>query len=313
MAKKKKNRDERIAIMVDKAAGCLDLTASKKNQIVASQSLSIADANDVESAVADAVDAFCQQHQLNCPACTIMLPASSYQMLLVEAPPVSEQELADALQWKVKDLLNKAMEESIIDGFLLPEDAYRGRQKMAYTVVADRVELQAVANSLNNINVELDRIEVPELVLLGLLTQNAKASEASAQLEPQNEMIVVIGRERGFLAVVANQALYFSRPLDISDNALQNDTHIFSTNGQVDNFILEMQRSRDYFESQIGKGTIARILLAPLNSDASLISKTILERLGISVELVAQSSITDFTLASKGAETLLLASAAQVT
>lgn len=290
--------------MIDKAAGRLDVSACKKNQIIASESIPIADlqaSEDNNQGVGAAVNTFCQQHQLSSPTCTLMLPASSYQMLLVEAPPVSADELAEALQWKVKDLLNTAMEESVIDGFLLPDDAYRGRQKMAYTVVANRAELQDIADSLEEIDVKLDRIEVPELVLLRLLEHYPR--------ESQTEMIVVIGRQRGFLAVVADQALYLSRALDISDQVLQSESNVFDNNGPIDHFILEMQRSRDYFESQVGKGAIGRFLLAPLDSDTQNISKIIGERLGASVELIPHSAITEFQLANKGAETLLLASA----
>ena len=302
-----KKQDARIAIMLDKAAACLDITASKNHQIIASQSVSISVANTIDdktaSAIAIAVDAFCQQHQLKNPACTIMLPASSYQMLLVEAPPVNQDELAEALQWKVKDLLHTAVEDSIIDGFLLPEDAYRGRQKMAYTVVAQRAELQTLANSLATINVDLDRIEVPELVLLRLLESYPR--------ESHTEMIVVIGRQGGFLMVVADKALYLSRVIDISEQALGAESNELSNNRHFDNFILEMQRSRDYFESQIGKGTIDSVLLAPLQHHASTLSQEIQERLGTSVELINPSVITEFTLACQGSETLLLASAAK--
>ena len=293
--------------MLDKAAACLDITASKNHQIIASQNISIPMSNLIDdntaSAIATAIDNFCQQHQLKTPACTLMLPASSYQMLLVEAPPVNQDELAEALQWKVKDLLHKAMEDSIIDGFLLPDDAYRGRQKMAYTVVADRAKLQAVANSLQTLDVHLDRIEVPELVLLRLL--------ASYPRESQTEMIIVIGRQGGFLMVVADQAIYLTRVIDISDQALKAANNELSNNREIDNFILEIQRSRDYFESQVGKGTIGRILLAPIHSEASALSHEIQERLGTGVELIHHSVITDFTLASQGAEALLLASAAK--
>lgn len=302
-AKQRKSQkyDERIAIMIDSAAACLDITASKNQQIIASQSIPIPEKEDMTSMVAEVVDTFCKQHKLEYPACTLMLPASSYQMLLVEAPPVNKEELAEALQWKVKDLLHKAMEESVIDGFLLPDDAYHGRQKMAYTVVADRAELQAVANSLETINVELDRIEIPELALLRLLENYPR--------ESQTEMIVVIGRQSGFLTVVADQALYLSRVIDISDQALQ--AMPLSKSREIESFILEMQRSRDYFESQIGKGTIGHILLAPLESDASALSHEIHQRLDASIEIMKHSVITDFTLASEGAEALLLASAAK--
>ena len=89
---------------------------------------------------------------------------------------------------------------------------------------------------------------------------------------------------------------------------LSND---LSNNHHIDNFILEMQRSRDYFESQVGKGTIDRILLAPLQHHASTLSQVMHERLGTSVELIDPSVITEFTLASQGSEALLLASAAK--
>lgn len=318
-----KKQDTRIAIMVDRAAACVDITAAKNHQIIASQSLSIPIPNEkpvditiddpIAAIVATAVDDFCQQHQLKNPACTLMLPASSYQMLLVEAPPVKQEELAEALQWKVKDLINTAMEDSIIDGFLLPDDAYRGRQKMAYAVVANRAELQLIANSLKTINVDLDRIEVPELVLLRLLEEYPR--------ESHTEMIVVVGRQGGFLMVVADQALYLSRVNDISEQALEAETERnteternsngVANNRQVEHLILEIQRSRDYFESQIGKGTIDRILLAPIQSFASNLSSGVQERLGVSVELIDPSVITEFTLARQGGEGLLLASAAK--
>ena len=93
--------------MLDKAAACLDITASKNHQIIASQNISIPMSNLIDdntaSAIATAIDNFCQQHQLKNPACTLMLPASSYQMLLVEAPPVNQDELAEALQWQSTD------------------------------------------------------------------------------------------------------------------------------------------------------------------------------------------------------------------
>ena len=232
-----KKQDARIAIMLDKAAACLDITASKNHQIIASQNISIPMSNLIDdntaSAIATAIDNFCQQHQLKNPACTLMLPASSYQMLLVEAPPVNQDELAEALQWKVKDLLHTAVEDSIIDGFLLPEDAYRGRQKMAYAVVAQRAELQTLANSLATINVDLDRIEVPELVLLRLLESYPR--------ESHTEMIVVIGRQGGFLMVVADKALYLSRVIDISEQAIEAKSNDLSNNRHFDNFILEIQ------------------------------------------------------------------------
>ena len=75
--------------MIDSVAACLDITASRNHQIIASQSISILHNSDkktdtatnLAASVATAVTTFCQQHALKHPACTLMLPASSYQLV----------------------------------------------------------------------------------------------------------------------------------------------------------------------------------------------------------------------------------------
>ena len=175
---------------------------------------------------------------------------------------------------------------------------------MAYTVATERAELQALVDIAASAGVDVDRIEVPELVLLRLMEEYPR--------DKQTEMIVVIGRQRGFLAVIADNAIYLSRSLELSDQVLQRGgDDILRANGPVDQFILEMQRSRDYFESQIGKGVVGRIMLAPLAGDASLLVNAIADRLGATVELMESSAITTAQLSTVGAEALLLASAAK--
>lgn len=296
-ARKNNKRQQRISLL--KGTDCLEMIACKNGEIVASEDIPCAD----EAAMSTALAAFCEQHDLDAPACTIMLPVSSYQMLLVEAPPVEHAELAEALRWKVKDLLTATVEDSIVDGFLLPDDAYRGRQKMAYTVAAERSPLQSLVNAATNAGVVVDRVEVPELVLLRLLENYPR--------DNQTEMIVVIGRNKGFLAVIADQSIYLSRSLELSDAVLQAGGDILRDNGPVDHFILEMQRSRDYFESQIGKGVVGRVMLAPLAADASVLVNAIADRLGTKVELMQSTEITTMPLSAGGAEALLLASAAK--
>lgn len=199
---------------------------------------------------------------------TLVLNTNQYQMLLVEAPPVEASELAEALRWKVKDLLPGSVEDSVVDGFLLPEDAYRGRQKMAYTVATSKGDLQALVDQLDAEGLMVDRVEIPELVLLRVLEQHHMAEQA--------EMVVVIGETGGFMVVIADHAIYLSRKLEIS--AVQLTADAAAKDALIERMVLELQRSRDYFESQIGKGVISRILLASPSGEepiASVIEETL--------------------------------------
>ncbi len=280
-------------------ADWLQMVASDANgQIIGTEDIPCQDLDGLGTAL----QAFCEQHQISDPACTVVLPASDYQMLLVEAPPVDQEELAAALQWKIKDLLQTSVEDSVVDGFLLPEDAYRGRQKMAYAVATSRSDLQRLVDKINDSGAEVDRVEVPELVLLRMINDLGHDEHA--------EMVIVVGRQRGFLAVIADKAIYLSRSFDMGDQALgSGGADAFASNGPIDNFILEMQRSRDYFESQIGKGVVGRILLAPLNSDETALINAIADRLGASVEMMDVSAVASLPPELGGAEGVLLASA----
>jgi len=57
---------------------------------------------------------------------------------------VPAEELAEALRWRVKDLITFPVAEAIIDAFLLPEDSARGTSRMAYAVVAQRKNIEAL-------------------------------------------------------------------------------------------------------------------------------------------------------------------------
>lgn len=84
---------ERIAITLQDEQ--LDLVASQNGSVVASCSFRNAD-------LENEMQAFCESADLVAPSCSLVLSVGSYQVLLVEAPPVPESELAAALRWKVK-------------------------------------------------------------------------------------------------------------------------------------------------------------------------------------------------------------------
>ena len=139
---------------------------------------------------------------LTAPACSLVLSVGSYQVLLVEAPPVPEAELAAALRWKVKDLLQLPLESALIDGFLLPDDAYRGRQKMAYTVAAEKAPLQLLIDRLGKVGVSVDHVLIPEILAAQLINRVLHAE--------QTDIVLVIGRSKSFLNIFSG--LIFSLP-----------------------------------------------------------------------------------------------------
>jgi MSHA biogenesis protein MshI len=271
--KSKKLDSRRLAVLHE--SGSLHLLLVDKQRIVARKKT----ACDI-AALNESVREFMNEQQLSDIAATIVLGLNSYQMLLVEAPPVEAEELAAALKWKVKDLLSQKVDQSIVDGFLLPDDAFRGRQKMAYAVATEKQAQQNLVDTLAEVGVLVDSIQVPELLLLQALKNVLSAGQA--------ELVMVIGASGGMLVAIADGAVYLSRKLDVSADTVSEENSEQSQQ-VIDKLVLEMQRSRDYFESQMGKGIVGRLLLMPGVSAA--MATQLNEQTGIKTQLLAASEL----------------------
>jgi MSHA biogenesis protein MshI len=57
--------------------------------------------------------------------CNFVLAPDDYSLLLVEAPNVEPAELASAAKWKIKDMIDRPLEQLAISVFPVPRDAYR--------------------------------------------------------------------------------------------------------------------------------------------------------------------------------------------
>ncbi|MCQ4348628.1 MSHA biogenesis protein MshI [Pseudomonas stutzeri] len=220
----------------------------------------------------------------------LLLSGADYQLLLVERPEVPPAELRDALRWRIRELVSAPLESLVVDAFALPDDAYRGRTPMAYCAVLSRTRMQALADWVEGAGLRLASIDIPEMALrnLGLLVG----------AEGQNLAVTMLGPRAGLICVQHGADLYMARRIEHGlDNRGEGGAQL----------ALEIQRSLDYFESQLGKGYLSRLLLLPV-VDAE--EETLLElgrQLSVRVErlaleqLFAGSPLLDLPAAQRAA------------
>ena len=187
---------------------------------------------------------YLSEHRLTDVPVSLVLQEGDYQLLLIEAPDVPVDELKDALLWRVKDLIQFNPEDAYLDYIELPDDAYRGRGKMIYVVVAERTLIDQRVDWLDALGVSAVAIDIPELALLNI-TESLCAEEMGTA-------VLFLEEDRSNLTMLSGSALYLARGLS------------YSPFDQVENTVLDIQRSMDYFESQIGKPPCVRILILPL-------------------------------------------------
>ena len=203
--------------------------------------------------------------------CNIAMSSGSYQMLLGEAPKVPPEELADALRWRVKDLIQFPIADAVMDAFLLPEDSARGTSRMAYAVVAQRPQVTQLIAQAKSAQLNLQSIDIPELCLRNLAQACCDTKRGIA--------LVKLGQGGGSLQIIRDGNLYLSRQFALAYNAgLLDDL-------PGDALILELQRSLDYFERQMRQTPPSHVYLCGENVTADKLTPEIRNSLAVKIEL----------------------------
>jgi len=174
---------------------------------------------------------------------TLILPLDQYQVFQLERPEgVDESELGDALKWKLKDVLDFNPSDAVSDVFPFPEDASRGRGNLLNVVAARKSLVSELVELVKNSSLTLVSIDIAELALRNLVPY----------IDPDRRGTALVHmRERfGQMIVCKGNTLYLSRKLDVASDDLRDAS---SQESAVQSLGLEMQRSLDYYESQLGQ------------------------------------------------------------
>ena len=204
------------------------------------------------------------------PVSTV-LGAGDFSLLLLEKPPVADEELRGAVQWKIRDLIDFPVEEAVIDVLGIPG----GRSDMVYVVAARQDVVRGQIQRLEQAGFALEVVDIPEMAQRNL-----------AGLLPEDEggvaMLSLRGGD-GLFTITRGGTLYLSRRLDTGLDALLpgegfevSDTEggdegevlsldVVSAEQQqlLDGVVLEIQRSLDYYESHFGQPPVGTLVLGP--------------------------------------------------
>ncbi len=209
--------------------------------------------------------------------CNLVLSSQDYNLLLVEAPAVEPHEMASAVRWRIKDLIDRPVEELVVDTFRVPADAYRNNSSgMVYAVAARRGRIVEMVDVIGQGGLALESIDIPELVLKNL---------SSLYMDDSNGLAFLDLRESGSkLNITRGGNIYLTR--HINTQVAAESVGGPDWESLRERLVLEIQRSLDYYESQMGQGHISRLLVAPRAGDGELLASQLREGMGLNVEVM---------------------------
>ncbi|KZZ52610.1 hypothetical protein A3765_03645 [Oleiphilus sp. HI0130] len=184
-------------------------------------------------------------------ACRVVLPFDQYKTYSIDKPQVEDSEVPDAARWRVKDMLDFDLDDAITDVYEFPVDALRGRTAQVNVVICRRTIIQGLVNLVNDSGMALESIDIAELCL-----RNVAVTQVS---DPERPVAMLyLRRGAGIMVFVKDHSLYLARHFDFSTEALNEPSQQEQV---IQQLALEVQRSFDYFESQLGQRPPGELIL----------------------------------------------------
>ena len=215
----------------------------------------------------NAIARWVKEHSLKCTTTNFVLASHQADTFLTEAPEVAEEELNKAMRWKIKDMIDYDINDAVIDCFAIHGQRERGRQPMAYVVTAAVDVLKAYVTSVESSNLQLESIDIPAMAQRNLAAQLPEDKNGVA--------LLVLDERSGLLTLTKGGELYLSRDLEFGYSHFAQQDNLPTQGGlaiegmppatqsTLDQIMLEVQRSIDYYERYFAQPQINSLVIAP--------------------------------------------------
>ncbi len=286
--KKRLKKDAKVAVCSDENAITIARVRREKDL---PPSLELCELQEIENiSIRDAeLVRITKQYNLDEYECVSSLELGDYNLLLVEAPDVQPEELRAAIRWRVKDLIDFHIDDAVVDVFEVPSYKAAGKNKMMYAVVAQSNRVRELIGQLNNAGLKLNIIDIPELALRNIAAMLPEDVGGVA--------LIYVGQHQGLITITKQSSLYLSRTINVGTSILPESVLSVmddeSCQRWLDNIVIEVQRSMDYYESHFSQPQVSSIVMTPLGKEIPGVMEYLSEQLAIPARFLDVNELID--------------------
>jgi len=182
--------------------------------------------------------------------CRVILAPGQYQLLLMDALDVPEEEMVKALRWRLKGLVDYPLNDIAMDAFIVPPHGVVGQRRKVFVAVTLLSALKTKLAMLEAAYLTVSSIGIGELALANLLALMPKKPEAP---------LIVISLEQSLcqLQIIYSDKLYLVRQLPFNQSLIK------EVGVMGEGVLLEIQRSIDYCLSELKLPEPQQIVFTP--------------------------------------------------
>lgn len=270
------HRKERVGVTIDASSVALSVLIPDK-EMRFKHINSVYRSLDEPGDAAKTLTKIVAENKLGGCAAYWALATNQYKIHQIDLPEAGENEMLPAVMWAVKDLLDFPLAQAVIDYYPVPPECVRGNQQKINVVCSDKTVLQPVFDAIKNAGLAVKVIDIPELALRNVM-QNMDDVNYGVGLLYQNPQGVVLGFYR-------ENHLLFSRVL--TGVKMLQDTLDKNTGPAVrEAILLEIQRTIDYYQSQLAQPPLKAIYIQPLIVAPGDLQAYLEKNLSLRVEII---------------------------
>ena len=250
------------------------------------------------SKIGETVAAAVAEFGLEGADCVSVLRPGDYSLRLVDVPDVPAEELVEAARFSVMDLVDFDIEDAVIDTFRIPGQDQGDLARTMYVVAAPNVAIQQVVDLVSEAGLNLTAIDIRELALRNVCSLLPEDAKGMAMLSLWDESGLVTLSREGKLCVARDIVAGLARFQDIGGDDSLGEKQSLSADGQdaLEGMLLEVQRSLDYYEHQLGQGRVASLVIAPLTTEIPMLLTYLAQNLSLRIRVLDLNEILEWDL-----------------
>ncbi|MCK5662606.1 MAG: hypothetical protein KAI17_03920 [Thiotrichaceae bacterium] len=207
--------------------------------------------------------------------CSCLIAKHDVQSFQLEKPVVEDDELLQAVNWKINDLISYDAEKAVVDVFQLPPSP---KSPVSYinAVVANEDIVSGYVENIKQTGLTLQVIDVHDLV--------TKNYCKSSDILDSTVAVLQFTDNDGLVTIYHKQNLYVAR--DFKIGLLDIEAALNEDEATYDSLLLELQRSMDYFESTYGLGMVQKLIVFPESPGTVRMAKYVQNYVSYELEFV---------------------------
>lgn len=215
------------------------------------------------------------------PSARVVLPQENYRLFAMEAPPVPETELREAMRWKIADQIDFDAESALIEVCPMGDGNRHDGKDWLY-VAATSVEsaLQAQRRAMG-FRLNVSSLTIPEIALKDLAIRLPEAQEGFVFLHADPERVSIF--------LVKGSRMFVSRSWSFPENQ--------ESQAYLEGLIHEIRRVINFFDSHYSHPTVKHLRIM----GDEPIDEEVISYLGEAAKLTTQS--VSLTSLAKGLPT----------